>query len=452
MNTSFSDMDKKSYRDTNDRARPLPQLPYNPATEYYQTSSSPSMSNIPMPKPDSNNKKAPNSVNIPLSVPSPFGSSSFSSHLASVARSPSHISTISSCSSSSSCGSRSKAEAKAIKYELKAQEKLAKRESKAQYKCEKSQADAIKRELKHQAKELKRELSIQTKEAVKTAKNEFNNLTRELSKNSSTNTTRRYSGCSHCYRKRGCGCFGVSNSQVQPSYSNQQVSTHSTQGPSSSSVYQLAVQHEQAKEQYRQAKKQHKEQKRWSHCERRQRRHFEHHEIQFEHQEIQHNHVPFPFSLVTLGPRIVGHVVGGVIGGVQRALSESSSDQHPNNTVFVTPAPLPQAPVYLPQVTSYPPPPHPPPVHSASSQYPQQSSVPSAQNGFGEKKVGPQEPMLVYSMSNMNLNQPIAASAPSAPPVSPIYPAIPIPHTGEDEQEDDGLAPPPYEVAASTRH
>ncbi|KAF9361265.1 hypothetical protein BGX26_004784 [Mortierella sp. AD094] len=420
---SLSDMDKKQpYRNEYESPQPLPQLPYNPETVYHSTTS----------------------TNIPLSAPSPFGPS-FASTSSNIARVPS------SSSSSSASSAWTKAEEKAIKKDRKEQEKLAKqlqkdaeKERKAQEKLikqqSKGQADSITKEIKHHANELKRELSHQTKEAVRVAKNELANVNSR--------------GSSSCDRN-GCGSSS-SSTRAYPSSSNQQPLMYAPPSvspppvstppvavavyqahPPTLSPQQLALQHEQARLQCNYNKKLYKEQHRMDRHERRQQRRLER-EIR---REQRHHRVPFPFGLVTLGPRIVGGVVSGVASRMNHSLSGPSyPNQYPENTntIMVTPAPLPQGSVYPPQGPVYPPQQsYAPPAQPMPQHYPERAPSINSE----KKSIGAQDPLLVYSMSNLTIHRSVSPS-PSAAPPAPSAPPMPASH-----EDEDTSAPPPYEVA-----
>ncbi|KAF9171405.1 hypothetical protein BGX21_009790 [Mortierella sp. AD011] len=455
---SLSDMDKKQpYPSNYEHPHPLPQPPYNPETIY------PSLPLPTIPSPSIGDKRPTTTTDIPLTAPSPFGPS-FVSTSSGVARVPS------SSSSSSASSSLTKAEEKAIKKDRKEQEKIAKclhkdaeKERRAQEKLVKQQSKSLKREIKHEAKEikhqvkeLKRELSHQTKEAVRLAKNELT-----IAKNELASINGRGSGS--CDRS-GCGSPGCST-RSRPSPPHQQPQMHAPHAasPSSSSppvgaaVYQacppvhspqqLALQHEQAMVQYNCNKKLYREQHRMDRHQRRQE-HRQNRRLEREiRREQRHHHLPFPFGLVTLGPRIVSGIVGGVASRINHAVSGPccpNEYSENTNTILVAPAPLPQGSVYPPQGPVTPPQQrYSPPAHAPPAEPMPQPSINNE-----KKSIGPQDPLLVYSMSSLSISQPVSSSsvAPSAPS-APLMPASPTGHIGEDE---DTSAPPSYEMATSS--
>ncbi|KAF9116959.1 hypothetical protein BGX27_008107 [Mortierella sp. AM989] len=456
MASSISDMDKKQpYRDDYDSTHSSLQLPCNPDTACYSTTLSPPLPSIPSP---SLKDKRP--TNILPSAPSPFGSS-FASCSVGAARVPS--------SSSSALSAWTKADEESVKRDYKAQEKLAKQQckeadkdrkaqeklAKQQYKTtsksNKDQADEFTREIKHQASELKRELSHQTKEVVRIAKSEFANLNKELSKS--------YSSCSgsssRSGSRSGCGS-SVSSARAYPPTTDVVYQAFApSPSPPLPQQQQHALQHERASRQCHYSKDHCRNQKRSDHHERRQ-----HHRLERETRREQcHDRVPFPFGLATLGPRIVSSVVGGMTTSVTRALSgEKHPDQRPNNTIVVAPPPLTQGPVYPPQQPMYSPPARALPTQPMPHHYSQYAPLSQTQyspNSKSDKSISPQDPLLVYSMSNLILRQSpssslssTAASIPSAPPI-PVIPSTPSAHPGQGQDDDDDLAPPSYEMATS---
>ncbi|KAF9273887.1 hypothetical protein BGZ74_004572 [Mortierella antarctica] len=134
-------------------------------------------------------------------------------------------------------------------------------------------------------------------------------------------------------------------------------------------------------------------------------------------------------------------ILGSVLSKSLDLLKENSSSQHPPQQAITAPAPPARAPEPLPPRGSY----------SSSSSSP---SCPRSQ----PKRIGPQEPVLVYAMSHMSLNPPSAPSAPALPPhhePAAVTMAVPRPdleiylHGHDDDDEDSSIPPPSYEAATA---
>ncbi|KAG0218463.1 hypothetical protein BGX31_011603, partial [Mortierella sp. GBA43] len=278
----------------------------------------------------------------------------------------------------------------------KAEEKARKKELKAQYKAVKQDAKAREKEVHRQAdeikRELKREVSHQAKMAVKTA-------------NSSSNVQH------------------APSLAPGPSRSPMMINPISQLG-------QLAVQHELAKQERRLAHDLYKTQKHQARQERKEQRRMDR-EIRREHR---HGH------FVPVGPAIA----------VAPAVSVVSVPPIVVPGTFVAPVThaTPPQPYYPQQQW-----PLYPPVPQEQPQYRQDVVVPEKPlpKIKGEKDIGAQDPLLVYSMSGLSLrpssSSPCSIPTPSAPPLRALVVTGP---QGQEDETASGAPPPPYEPVDST--
>ncbi|KAG0365371.1 hypothetical protein BC939DRAFT_442310 [Gamsiella multidivaricata] len=484
MTTSLSDMDKKQKgqqkNDRNIENHPPSQLPFNPDASLGTPPTAASNSTYPPPvEQQQHRQQSPltyqtQGITITHTRPSPFGPSFASS-------------STSSSSTASSSTTLSKAEEKALRNEAKARAKLEKQEAKDRYKEAKNQANELKRDIKYHGTELQRDIKHHSTEFQRDIKHQ----TTELKRGLSCQATELKRGLSHQAKQaltavknelerldRGngigdpCGsssCCGsgaqvyatpsVLSAPVQQQHPGMSHGVVTAYPPRQlSPAEQLALQHEQIKQQKHLNRQLYKEQKCLNRHERRERRRLER-EIR---REERHVHVPFPFGLVTLGPRIVG--------GVARTLLTDGSHHQQEElrpTVTVAPAPLiyqaghppqqqQQQPLYQPPMQVIP-----PFMQPYSPYYPSSQPSPQPEQKKSEKNIGPQDPLLVYSMSNLSLGATPPSSAlslsssssrpaPSAPPMAAIGAHSPELEREAVENDDMSVPPPPYEATASS--
>ncbi|KAG0212029.1 hypothetical protein BGX33_003916 [Mortierella sp. NVP41] len=457
MTSTYYPLDKKE--------RSLPDTPQSP---YCTTMPHPAPAPVPAPPALRNSTSScsrSSGRNIPITAPSPFTNNPFFSSSSSspscnkaqpaVARTPSHCSssstattTTTSSSSSSSCSSRSqrsldKANYKAQKKLLKDQARSAKREARFAKHEARVQAKEAKtaRSLSHrQAKELSHEIKHQAKQFKHEIKHQCKELKRELKYRHEHNQYgdgQQHQGYSvpavpSVPSVPSCVSPPLQLVQAQPAlygYAAQPILPQPSApeipflvynyptAPSSSSSYPCKTRHG-----------------------RQNRSHYSHTHSGY-----------YSASPVRMVHNVIERTLTGVSEHLQqqvRNLQQERQQQRP--TVLVAPAPLP-APMIQP-TTLYSAPP-----------------TPATQQQSGsEKQVGPQDPMLIYSMSNMSLDSSSTSSSSSAPSSAssasrPLH-AMPVPHAiprpdlaqeqeYEKEEEDSSLPPPSYEasVAHSTR-
>ncbi|KAF9143850.1 hypothetical protein BGX30_014602 [Mortierella sp. GBA39] len=179
-------------------------------------------------------------------------------------------------------------------------------------------------------------------------------------------------------------------------------------------------------------------------CSRGRTRHGHHYRHHYSH--TQHH------SSGLLPVRLVHNVISRALTGVSHHLEqqvrhlqqERQQHEQQRTTITVAPAPLLANSTSTP-VMQYRPPVGPPPAPMVSGD---------------DRKVGPQDPMLVYSMSNMSLGS-SSSSSPASSSSSRPLPAMPVPHAiprpdlvqqDQEQEEEDNAAPPPsYEDSFSTR-
>jgi hypothetical protein len=270
----------------------------------------------------------------------------------------------------------------------KAEEKARKKELKAQYKAVKQDAKAREKEAHRQADEIRRELKHQAME-----------LKREIS-------------------------HQAKMAQHAPS---------PAPGPSRSPMInpisqlgQLAMQQELAQQERRLAHDLYKTQKHQVRQERKEQRRMDR-EIRREHR---HGHV------VPVGPAIA----------VAPAVSVVSVPPIVAPGTFVAPVThaTPPQPYYPQQQW---------PLPQEQPQYRQDVVAPEKPlpNIKGEKDIGVQDPLLVYSMSSLSLrpssSSPCSIPTPSAPPLRDLVVSGP---QGQEDETPSGAPPPPYEPVDST--
>ncbi|KAF9295951.1 hypothetical protein BGZ88_001053 [Linnemannia elongata] len=377
-------------------------------------------------------------LNIPTSAPSPFNNAFFSSSSSSssspaqpaatrtcvTTRTPSHCSTSSSssssCSSSRTARAEEKAAYKAQKRILKDQANVAKQQARShakQLKAERSlthrQEKDLRHEIKHQAKQFKHEIKHQCKELKKELKHQHH--------------ANKYGGQSYAApsvpsvpsapRAPSLPSYVSPPQQLvqsQPYGFYPQPVPHLVPSPLNQDMTVYSCCHGKTR-----------------------------------HGRYCHHHGPLPVRLVH---NVINRALTGVSNHLEQQVRNLQQErqqraQH-RPTITVAPAPLLPTPTATP-VTQYRPPLGPPPASTVSG---------------GDKQVGPQDPMLIYSMSNMSLGSSSPSSSPAASssssssnpmPAMPIPHAIPRPdlvqHEQDQEEEDNAVPPPSYEASVSTR-
>ncbi|KAI9242118.1 MAG: hypothetical protein BYD32DRAFT_403919 [Podila humilis] len=442
---SLSDNDKKLDMDT-------PAIPYN-VTPYQSYSSSPPAST-----------SSPKGTDIPVSRPSPFGAS-FAGPSINVARfdstpdqtqplnsyyrTPSSSSTL----SSSSCGSNRHATRAAHKEErntMKALEKSVKHEKKLLAREESQLAKTAKREAKALRKEVEHHAKVLTKELKNSAQETVASMKRSL-RDKLYDYEQQWQGQQHQqqhYHNDRDG-YSCSTHKTHPWSPSQPIMApmppppevphafappHMPQMPPAPLVTPTLHHHSNSRHVAKQQRKLDKhltrEQKRQMKIEYKQQRKVDRLVRRDCHRNHHHN-PPHSFPIRVLG--------GVIFKGLNMLMNDSSSQHPPQRAITVAPPPL-SAPLPPPAPTL---PPH---EYSSSSSSPSHSrSQP--------KSIGPQEPVLVYSMTHMSLNHLSAPSAPALPshhePTS-VALAVPRPDLElyhHDEDELDTNPPPSYESA-----
>ncbi|KAF9540145.1 hypothetical protein EC957_004621 [Mortierella hygrophila] len=374
-------------------------------------------------------------LNIPTSEPSPFNDAFFSSSSASAppairtcatTRTTSHYSTSSSSCSSTYRNTRAedKAAYKAQKRILKDQANLAKQQARSdakQLKAERSltqrQEKDLRHEIKHQAKQFKHEIKHQCKELKKELKHQHHAY--------------KYGGQSYAVPSVPSvpGAPSVSSYASPPSQLVQSQPHGFYPQPVpvlvSSPLNQDLTVYD---------------------CSRGRARHGCHNRHYYSHTQ-HHNGGPLPVRLVH---NVISRALTGVSNHLEQQVrhlqQERQQHEQQRTTVTVAPAPLLATSTSTP-VMQYHPPAGPPPAPMVSG---------------GDRKVGLQDPMLVYSMSNMSLGSSSSSSpASSSSSSSRPLPAMPVPHAiprpdlvqqdQEQEEEDNAVPPPSYEDSFSTR-
>ncbi|KAG9063909.1 hypothetical protein KI688_004023 [Linnemannia hyalina] len=368
-------------------------------------------------------------LNIPTSEPSPFNNAFFSSSSApaqpatrtcATTRTPSHCSTSSSCSSTSrNARAEDKAAYKAQKRILKDQANHAKQQARSdakQLKAERSltqrQEKDLRHEIKHQAKQFKHEIKHQCKELKKELKHQHH---------------------AHKYGRQSYAVPSVPSvpgAPSVPSYASPPSQLVQSQPYGfypqpvpvlvSSPLNQDLTVYD---------------------CSRGRTRYGQH----YRHHTHHHNGGPHPVRLVH---SVISRALTGVSNHLEQQVrhlqQERQQHEQQRTTVTVAPAPLLATSTSTP-VMQYRPPAGPPPAPVVSG---------------GDSKVGLQDPMLVYSMSNMSLGS-SSSSSPASSSSSRPLPAMPVPHAiprpdlvqqdQEQEEEDNAVPPPSYEDSFSTR-
>ncbi|KAF9931946.1 hypothetical protein FBU30_009241 [Linnemannia zychae] len=355
-------------------------------------------------------------MNIPTSAPSPFNSGLFASASArrpqacSATRTPSSSS---SSSSSSSCSAR-----KQEKEAYKAQKRLLKDQARAA-KCEaRTQAKLLKREqsLTHrQEKDLRHEIRAQAKMFKHEIKQQCKELKRELKQQ-------------HHSMKHGYYVPSIPSVPSQPSAPSLPsfVSPPQHLVQAQPAVYgpggiypqpQLVPTSSQAMN--------------YGGCYGRHKAHHNRHR----HECHQMHGGPLPVriahNVISRTLTTVSQHLQDQVNTLQQQRLRHEYEQRP--TITVAPAPLLPTPVAtaMPTETHYHPPTTPPPP---------------------EKEIGPQNDVLVYSMSNMSLHSSPSSSS------TPVPHAIPRPdlvqqqqRQKEEDEEDINVPPPSYEASLSAR-
>lgn len=440
---SLSDNDKKLDMDAS-------AVPYN-VTPHQLYSSPPALTSFP------------NGTDIPVSRPSPFGAS-FAGPSHNVAHLDStldqtqpptsyyqtHYSSPS--TSSSSCGSNRHAThaahreerkaVKALEKSVKHEKKLLAREESQLSKTAKREAKALRKEVEHHAKVLTKELKNSAQETVASMKRSLRDKFYEYEQQWNPQQEQQHQQQRHYNDRHGCSrsthkthprspSQPITAPMLPPQVPHSFAPPHIRQNPPAPLATPLHHHHNShhvVKQQRKLEKHLNREQKRQLKIGYKQQREVDRLVRHDCHRHHRHN-PPHSFPI---------RILGGVISkGLDMLMNGSSSQHPPQRTITVAPPPPLSAP------------PAPPLAHPSRES---SSSSPSSCSRSEPKSIGPQEPVLVYSMTHMSLNPLSAPSAPTMPHHEPTSITLAVPRPDlelyrHDEDEHDTSPPPSYESA-----